>query len=608
MVRCLGMLLLLAVLLCGCGQTGQPSTPADAPTLPPASAPAGIYVPESNMEQATGGAVRAFALEGEYYDCTMLGEELVLLGKDGENGFFSLYSGDTLQQVRFVQLGEGVAPELAHLQINEQGIGYFDSKNQAVVFLNRDFVETGRMYLPKELQGDAWVTPDWQKVYYCTDKGISCMDLQTGISRLLREQNAFSQKITGCFGNGDVLRYELELTEGQIQIQLIDGSKGVVLKEGDRFAQLESQKEQYYLPYEERGVRKLRFGDGDAHQILWPTEISAQSIMLFGNAAMVMVQQEEIQATFTYYDLESGARYAAITLPGVTRVWGVQGNGKNGVWMFAEDENETAQLYFWDCTKSLTEDTAVYTEPRYTPDAPDTEGLAQVAQAAADLGSRFGVDILVGEAAAEASLADQFFTQEYITHIYTHYLTRLEEALSVFPEGFFTQGDKLQIALVREIRGEPAWGTLAQSDCVQFWKDKVPVVAVTLNPDFQRNLYHGIYLYMETRILSKSSALYEWNVLNPSGFAYDNSYITNLDRQDHAYVEGDSRYFIDIFSMSYAKEDRARIFEYACMPDNADCFQSPVLQEKLRRICSGIRTAYGLKKVETAFLWEQYLT
>ena len=134
------------------------------------------------------------------------------------------------------------------------------------------------------------------------------------------------------------------------------------------------------------------------------------------------------------------------------------------------------------------------------------------------------------------------------------------------------------------------------------------MIELVLDENLERNFYHGMYHFLETRILSNSSALYEWNTLNPKDFAYDNNYITNQERTDISYIEGEQRYFIDVFSMSYAKEDRARIFEYACMPGNEEVFKSPTLQEKLRRIRDGICTAYGLKAGEAASLWEQYLT
>lgn len=611
MLRCLGVLLALMLLLCGCAQdTTEPMAPTESSTQSAISEPSGLYVPESAVELATGGAIRCFRIDdGSYYGCAMLGEELVLMRQINGEGELSLYNGEDLEEVRTVSLGQGVFPTIAQMQTNKHGIGYYDSENKAVVFLNTDFVETGRMYLSTELMGNAWLTPDWQTVYYCTAEGIYAMDLQTGISRLLKEQNAIHQEITGGFGNGEVLRYAVEITEGQKQIQLIDTATGMVLQEGTHFNALLTQGGQYFMSQHVKGIRRLRFGSAEDHQVLWPAEENAQPQMLFSNNAVVMVQQEEMRTSLAYYDLQTGKRTAALTLEGVTEVWGLQGDGKNGVWLFARDETGAQMLFHWDCTKSPTVDESDYTAPLYTRESPDTEGLAQVAQSAADLGSKFGIDILIWKDAAATAPADQFFTEEHMTQLYELYLSRLEQALSVFPEGFFTKSSvgKLQIALVQKIAGEPAWGTLAQTDCVQFWNGDVPVVAVTVGEDFERNLYHGVYLYMETRILSKSSALYEWYTLNPSGFDYDNNYITNLERTDTAYIEGENRYFIDLFSMSYAKEDRARIFEYACLPGNEEYFKSPVIQEKLRRICKGIRTAYGLKDVETTFLWEQYL-
>ena len=59
--------------------------------------------------------------------------------------------------------------------------------------------------------------------------------------------------------------------------------------------------------------------------------------------------------------------------------------------------------------------------------------------------------------------------------------------------------------------------------------------------------------------------------------------------------------------MSYPKEDRARILEYAMTPGHSEYFRSPQMQAKLSQLCQGIREAYGLKKQKEAFLWEQYL-
>ena len=57
--------------------------------------------------------------------------------------------------------------------------------------------------------------------------------------------------------------------------------------------------------------------------------------------------------------------------------------------------------------------------------------------------------------------------------------------------------------------------------------------------------------------------------------------------------------------MSYPKEDRARIFEYAMLPGKESLFQTEVMQKKLQTVCTGLREAYDLE--DSPCLWEQYL-
>jgi hypothetical protein len=83
--------------------------------------------------------------------------------------------------------------------------------------------------------------------------------------------------------------------------------------------------------------------------------------------------------------------------------------------------------------------------------------------------------------------------------------------------------------------------------------------------------------------------------------------VTNQFREDYQYLEDENRVFIDMYSMSYPKEDRARIFEYAMMEGNESYFQSDIMQLKLKTLCKGIREAFNLKKYTEPLLWEQYL-
>ena len=123
----------------------------------------------------------------------------------------------------------------------------------------------------------------------------------------------------------------------------------------------------------------------------------------------------------------------------------------------------------------------------------------------------------------------------------------------------------------------------------------------------EKALYHELYHVMETHILGNSIALDQWAKLNPVGFEYDYDYLANAQRDGSEFLQPDTRSFVDTYSMSYPKEDRARIFEYAMTAGNEPLFAASPLQYKLKMLCQGIREAFGLKKSPENFLWEQYL-
>ena len=112
---------------------------------------------------------------------------------------------------------------------------------------------------------------------------------------------------------------------------------------------------------------------------------------------------------------------------------------------------------------------------------------------------------------------------------------------------------------------------------------------------------------METEVLTESVAYDRWDSLNPDDFAYDNDYIANRARDGSSWMKPGKEYFIDTYSMSYAKEDRARLFEYAMTAGHEALFSSPNLQRKLQQLCTGIREGFGLNNYEGPLPWEQYL-
>ena len=123
----------------------------------------------------------------------------------------------------------------------------------------------------------------------------------------------------------------------------------------------------------------------------------------------------------------------------------------------------------------------------------------------------------------------------------------------------------------------------------------------------ERALYHELCHIIDSRVLVQSNAYDQWDQLNPGDFEYDYDYEKNKLRRDYQFLQEHSRSFVDMYSMSFPKEDRARIMEYAMTEGNEALFRCPILQTKLKTLCLGIREAFGLQKYPQALAWEAYL-
>ena len=132
-------------------------------------------------------------------------------------------------------------------------------------------------------------------------------------------------------------------------------------------------------------------------------------------------------------------------------------------------------------------------------------------------------------------------------------------------------------------------------------------MAIAAGQYAEQALYHELFHAMETHIFNNSIAFDQWETLNPSGFAYAYGYAANEQRDSGIYLQKEYRAFVDAYSMSFPKEDRARIFEYAMLEGMEDLFQFPALQAKLQAVCAGLREAYSLKTHPDPLPWEQYL-
>lgn len=605
-------LVLVTFLLCGCAVDDPDSAAETTEQVIEVTEPPGSYAPGSEVESRTGGAVRAYPLEiSNCYAIAADGSDLLLFS-GSETTALTKLSGGNLYTTAATQLDVPVYPEDPSFRITENGITYFDTNTREVVFLDNDLKEVNRIQTPKDMTGSPILSANRLKLYYCTADAVRVLDLETGLDKLLKEMSYDSQSLSDIL-LGDTVLY-CSICDGEARKALfLSTETGSQLDLVADTLEITSNADSYFAKLPEGTMQALLFGKSGAEmQMLVPEDAFAECRYLPDIGAAVTVSEMENAIQLSCYDLASGTRIAGLELE-VNCLWSM--TEVDGLIYILTYNAETGGeiIYRWDASQTPAGDETVYTGPRYTLDNPDTEGLAECESCAQQLSETYSLEILTGTAATAVQPWDYDLQPEYQVPVIRRELKKLETLLANFPEGFFatlsdgTIDGPLKISLVRTITGSPESGSLDEANGVQFWEGEKAYVAVAAGDALEKTFYHELFHVIETRVFSECSTYYEWDSLNPEGFSYDYNYITNQDRDDSQYLSDGTRAFIDTYSMSYPKEDRARIMEYAATAGNESYFQSETMQAKLRTLCKGIREAFDLREYPNVLIWEQYL-
>lgn len=605
------LVILLAVLLigsaAGCGTEHPPQT-----TEPPQTEtiPAGSYEPDSQIEQNSSGAIRAFA--PEVPDCRgflATGTGLILFSGQ-EKTTLTVLEGENLQQTVQKTLNLTLGPEQIFLSPEGQGIAYYDAAESAVLILDETLRETRRIVLPKQILGQALLSPDWKTVYYATKDGLYALDLDSGLPRLIKQQTNDQETVLKlCFG-GELLSCTNRLKNGRQETQYLQTENGAAIYSTPPQGTLYTSREVYFFPRQEGSV--LRYGCGhweeEPLQLTVRPEDRAVPVMALNGAAIL--RQAEDGQIIEFADLKKMAVTASVTVPSDAEILAAEGSDHR-VWLLvSQDQKAPAKIWCWDLSASMLQEEIPCTVPFESWTQLDKEALHRFRDQASELGERFGVNILVATEVLTAAPEGYTLEPEYLTQAYQRDLEALEKGLSSFPEGFLAQaaeesgGNALTISLVRSYQSN----TQAQAEKEQgllYLDQDMTCILLPMGEGLQNRLYRTVSYLIDNRVLGKSLVYDDWEKLNPAGFAYDYNNETNQSGDNGHYLEDESRAFIDEASMSFPREDRARILEYAMTPDCGSYFQSEIMQKKLHTICVGIRESFELP--EGNYLWEQYL-
>ena len=596
-------LLFIILLLSACAPSDPPAQPPQETASPE---PVSLYLPQSAIETDTHGAVRAYALPVTHATGILpMGEDLLLLSGDAVTTL-TLLSGDGFFVRGSLTLDRLLSP--AGVTIHESGLSYFDPAAQQTVVLDESLSEVRRITAPEDMVGHPILCKTGTTLYYCTPTALRAWDLESGIRRLVKEMGYPTQQVTALHQSDTILQCCVTDADGQMRTLVLSTENGRLLREKKGFLTLETTPSHYYATFPSGVLTEKIFGFyGEDPSALVPNDLDSEAFFLNDHTAVTCARLSDNTFRLDHYDLDTGLRCSSLTLPAGYIPLDITQGSPDTVLILTQTPDQDLLLR-WDPEKMRLNDGNTYTDRYYTATDPDYLGLAQCQAYADQISETYGIEIKIWLEAMEILPREYHVEAEYQVPLILRELTRLEDALSVFPEGFLettaANFTGLRISLVRSLQGSNG---VSAANGVQFFDGTDAHILLTPGEKLEQSLYHELYHVMETQIFNESIALDQWDTLNPSGFSYDFDYGVNARRDGSAYLSEENRSFIDTYSMSYPKEDRARLLEYAMTPDHAHLFQSSQMQTKLSQLCQGIREAYSLEKSGETFLWEQYL-
>jgi len=585
-VKKLIVILLGLAMLCGCAaNVEQVPAATERSTAPTQERAVSLYDADSAVEKASSGAVRAYPLgDGLYTDLFTMDDKLLVVSSSGD---ITMLRGDKGEVVATV------ATDLTHLETglplwtSDKGAGYYVRDTGEVVLLDVNLMELSRMPLPKDMVGDPVILLQRNEVFYCTANEIRAMDIQTGISRLVRSHSCTSQQLTGSFFDDTVLGCRIADEQGGEKVIYLYTDTGTVVAEDTTLGTLHTAGTAYFATRADAQNTQILFGNADSETMCLEAEPQGLTQALAMGGA-VRCTSDESGLTLSFYDFTTGTNSAKVELPElVTPIAAVA--AEDAFW-FVIDQN----LYRWDPAMSPTGDETSYVSQLYTQDNPDVRGLEQC-QERVEAMKAYGIDLRIWTDAT-ADTGDYTCQPEYRVGTTENALVALEEILKQLPEEFLSTTGSIRLSVVRSV-GE-------NNVPVQYWQGNTCCIIVPTEQAAEGFLW-GLGYGIDARVLGNSRELDGWNSLNPRSFEYTYDYEKNAAREDAEDYLDD---FIDQTAMSFPTEDRARVFMAAMLPGNEELFQKETLQEKLLCLCEGIREAYNLEDDTTVFPWERYLS
>lgn len=318
-----------------------------------------------------------------------------------------------------------------------------------------------------------------------------------------------------------------------------------------------------------------------------------------------------LDGTLSLYD-SKGVFLSACALPG-RYVQSIVWQEKLGGYLLLVSNGEGGNcLLFWDIranTDGENLQTQSLADLQAAPGGMSAD--ASLYERAQSLSDHFGVEIRIADQ-CETEFA--YFSCYQVSDYgpVSAGLDLLEDALSVFPEGFFRQLiyghiDRVQFQLVGGLTATNGFGGDMSYAAFTDANGSVCKIVLDIYSLSKNSVWHELSHAIDRRLawdaMYRDEALYSeegWSALNPTGFAYTGEYGslgTNIRPEWYSC-------FIDDYSMINATEDRARIFEHAVENSGTLFRDAPGLIAKLQYYSDCIRDCFDTELWSETTTWE----
>ena len=612
------LVMLIIVLFTGCvtehpEHTTPPTTALPTENHPAETAPS-LLDPENSVTRLTHGAISALTLGDGEWKFALLGDKPLLISTINDtvtrlvildkNSYSPLCTADFEHEILPGDLG---------FRVTANYLGYYVQSERAVIVLDSKLREVSRTVMPDDIEGLPLICEDMRTVYYSSGAELRVLDLETGISRVLRQRDCRAIILRKSLLDDSLLVCGIEFDDGTVSTEFISSEDGSTIGKDDQCINIESYGERFYLERFDGIILERIVGKrGDKELLLDPHEATVEMISALAMDALIGVSWDLGTGTrLRLYDLNTGTVISSVRAVGLEdlRYITVASNSRS-VWFVAADESGKSALYKWDTDVTRKENSSVHLAQRFTAENPDAAGLAACRAEADKLEKEFEIRLHLDQSLPVSE--GYAFILEHNPAAYSLAIDQLEEILGQFPEGFFAAlGDAsedgfIHIGLVRE-QVRKAENVAPDASGYQYWVDGNAYLTLEITNDISGAFYHQLAHVLDTFIMNRALQFDDWEDLNPPNFQYDGNYTDYLSREEEAWLAEDTRAFVDGFGMTFPREDRAQIFAAAMDSGANELFASEILQVKLEMICKGIRDAFELRKASEAFLWEQHL-